>query len=114
MRNEQIKDDWIRRLVQSEEYEIPSELEEKINRKMNGTLNVRPLWRRKLIWIPASVVLLAFFFVPFLGEKPEIRTISFQSVRKPTVIKTEFELKDKNIKIVWFQKQNFNVRTAWQ
>lgn len=113
MRNEQINDEWIRNLVQSEEFEIPDDLERKIGRNLKETRRKRPLRERKLVWIPAAA-LLFLLFMPLLWKKPEARMISFRSTGKPTIIKTEFELKDKNIKIVWFQKQNFNVRTAWQ
>ena len=106
MTDKQNIDDKITKLVQSLESEIPAPVEEKLRAK---TVTIRPVYkirvkRRPLfigILTSAAVILFAFLFLfPLLQKR-----------REPQIaeIRTEFELRDKNIKIIFIQKSDFNL-----
>ncbi len=102
-------DDKISSLVRSLEHEIPAGLEQEARRAVQvKTPQPHLFLRHPLLWATglASAALLLvgmLFLYPQLKKKPE-----------PLIseIRTEFEIKDKNIKIIWIQKKDFELRTA--
>jgi len=105
MHDEQKLDERIARLVRSVAAEVPPEVEAKI-REAAAALRPRAkrIWLRRPFWLAlvpsaAAVVLAAVALLP--------------PPRKPAEpiaeIRTEFELADKNIKIVFIQKPDFNL-----
>jgi len=103
-----IDDESIADLVRSVRYEIPGAVEAKVTAAMDKKKNV-PRTGRSFLWYPVSAVLAmliivsVFIFRPFVGNRVESPT-------PITEIKTELELADKNIKIIWVQKENFKLR----
>ncbi|MGA2585746.1 MAG: hypothetical protein ABSF88_01765 [Candidatus Aminicenantales bacterium] len=105
MSDDKILDEQISRLVRSVERTVPPLVETRILAAAEGlrpragiSFMRRPLW---LALIPgaAAVILAALFWLPI-----------FQKPRQPiSEIRTEFELPDKNIKIIFFQKPDFNL-----
>lgn len=105
-----IDDENISRLVRSVKYDIPPVVEDKIDHAITNWGKVKkPSRRWAFTWYPAAaaltaaIVIAALFVIrPFTGSSIEPAPI--------TEIRTEFELKDKNIKIIWFQKKDFELR----
>lgn len=106
MANNQNIDEKITKLVRSVESEIPAPVEEKLRAKIVVT---RPVYKirvkRKPFFIgiltSAALILFAFFFLfPLLQKR-----------REPQIaeIRTEFEIRDKNIKIIFIQRSDFNL-----
>jgi len=106
MANKKNIDEKITRLVQSIESDIPASVEEKL---IATAETIRPLHRTRIKRLPlslgiltsAAMILFAFLFLfpLFHGNaEPQI-----------TEIITEFELRDKNIKIIFIQSQDFNL-----
>jgi len=116
MSDERRLDEKIAGLVLSVREQVPAALEERIraaadatrpNREILGRLWLRPggFPRRRtgiLALVPAAAVcaLAAFLLIPIL-KKPPVSPIS--------EIRTEFEIADKNIKIVFIQKPDFSL-----
>jgi len=106
MTNNQNIDEKITKLVQSVESEIPAPVEEKLRVKAEIILPVYkiPVKPRPLfigILTSAAVILFAFLFLfPVLQKR-----------REPQIaeIRTEFEIRDKNIKIIFIQRSDFNL-----
>lgn len=99
-------DEQISRLVQSIESDIPASVEEEL---MAAAETVRPFQRIRIKRLPlsmgiltgAAMIILAFLFLfPLFYRAPEPLV---------TEIITEFELRDKNIKIIFIQSQDFNL-----
>ncbi len=106
MADNRVFDNRISELLRDTDRNIPAECEIKI-RTTASSVRFRPrlsFIRRPffLILVPAAaaVLLLVFLLLPAL-RKPPAPQIS--------EIRTEFELADKNIKIVFFQKSDFNL-----
>ena len=106
MANRKNIDEKISRLVQSIESDIPAGVEEKL---MKTTETIRPFQRIKIKPLPLSIgiltsaamIILAFLFLfPLFHTAPEPQI---------TEIITEFELRDKNIKIIFIQSHDFNL-----
>ncbi len=106
MTDKQNIDEKIAKLVQSRETEIPAPVEEKIRAKAE---TIRPVYKIRVkprplfigILTSAAVILVAFLFLfPLLQKR-----------REPQIaeIRTEFELRDKNIKIIFIQRSDFNL-----
>ena len=107
-----ITDETISRLLQTVRYDIPPALEDRLDFTIVGweKREQKKITRRRFfVWYPAAAVLTAsvliaalFIFKPFAGDSSAPAALS--------EIRTEFELKDKNIKIIWFQKKDFELR----
>jgi len=106
MANKKNIDEKISRIVRSIESGIPASVEEKL---LAAAESIRPFQRIRLKPLPlylgiltsAAMILLAFLFLfPLFHRVPEPRI---------TEIITEFELRDKNIKIIFIQSQDFNL-----
>jgi hypothetical protein len=106
MVNNQNIDEKIAKLVQSRETEIPVQVEEKIRAK---AVTIRPARKIRVkprplfigIMTSAAMILFAFLILfPMLQKR-----------REPQIaeIRTEFELRDKNIKIIFIQRSDFNL-----
>ncbi len=116
MSDERRFDEEIAGLVLSVREQVPAALEERIraaaettrpNRGILGRRWLRPggfprRRTRMLAFVPAAAVcaVAAFLLIPIL-KKPPVSRIS--------EIRTEFEIPDKNIKIVFFQKPDFKL-----
>jgi hypothetical protein len=111
MDKKKINDEMISTLVRSVQYNVPESVEEQVNAFMDKTKTRKArLFKRPLLWYPvsaaAAIVIIAALaiFQPFVNKKPiDLGT-------PITEIKTEFELRDKNIKILWVQKKDFKLR----
>lgn len=108
--NFKIDDEKISQLVRSVKYDLPSYVEDRLERTIANWGKDKKISRKwSLSWYPAAAALAAaiiiaalFIFQPFVKNSTETAPI--------TEIRTEFELKDKNIKIIWFQKKDFELR----
>ena len=106
MANKQNIDERIARLVRSVEADIPVSIEEKLQlaeatlRPRHKILRRRPLFYVGILSSAAAVLLLFVFLFPLFRGVPESRI---------TEIRTEFELRDKNIKIIFIQKKDFSL-----
>ena len=99
-------DKELRELVRSVECGIPQAIEEKL-RAAAAALRTRP--RSRLIHRPlvlASLSGAAIFFLAFLFILPSLHRNKAPQIAE---IRTEFELADKNIKIIFVQKPDFPV-----
>jgi hypothetical protein len=106
MANKKNIDEKITRLVQSIESDVPASVEEKL---IATAESLRPHHRIRTKRLPlslgiltsAAMILLAFLFLfPLFYKNAEPQI---------TEIITEFELKDKNIKIIFIQSLDFNL-----
>jgi hypothetical protein len=106
MANKKNIDEKISRIVQSIESDIPASIEEKL---LAAADTIRPFHRTKIKRLPlslgiltsAAIIILAFLFLfPLFHRNAEPQI---------TEIITEFELRDKNIKIIFIQSQDFNL-----
>ncbi|MGZ7046146.1 MAG: hypothetical protein ACXVJK_07470 [Candidatus Aminicenantales bacterium] len=106
MENHDRFDEELAKLVRSVERSVPPDVEHKLQ-VAAATLRPRrrnPLIRRPLLLaaLPAvAIVVLAFLFIVRPARGPEVPQIS--------EIRTEFEIADKNITIVFVQRPDFPV-----
>lgn len=106
MNNDKDFDRKIAELVRSVEVEIPASVEEKLKmveeagRPRSIILRKRPVFYLGILSGVAAVLLLFVFLVPLFRGVPESPI---------SEIRTEFELKDKNIKIIFIQRKDFNL-----
>ncbi|MCK5003555.1 MAG: hypothetical protein KAS21_00605 [Candidatus Aminicenantes bacterium] len=110
--NKKIKDEDIKVILNSMDFDIPSEIDAKVN-EMIYSENLPAGFFKKLLrtsnpfikWVPAFasiLLLITLGLIQLNRNAPE---------RKPlSEIKIEYELKDKNIKIIWVKKENFLLR----
>ena len=111
MDNKKIDDEMISTLVRSVQYKLPESVEEQVNAAMAKTKTRKfRLLKRPLFWYPVSaaaamvIIAVLVIFQPFFSNK------TVEPDTPITEIKTEFELRDKNIKILWIQKKDFKLR----
>jgi hypothetical protein len=110
MDKQKLDDKVISSLVQSVKYKIPDSVEEHVNAHMAKLKDGRTTkFRRSVFWYPLSavamlIIVFLLIFQPFVDKE------SFGSSTPITEIKTEFQLTDKNIKILWIQKKEFQLR----
>ena len=106
MADKQNIDEKIAKLVQSLETDIPAPVEEDLQAKAETILPVHKvrIKRRPLfigILTSAAVILFALLFLfPMLQKRHEPQIAE---------IRTEFEIRDKNIKIIFIQRRDFNL-----
>jgi len=102
-----IDDQRISKLVQSVSFQIP----ETVEARVTAAINKRKKTKRVLkpyLWYPVSaaiailIIAAIFVFLPFMKNTAE-------EVTPITEIKTELELTDANIKIIWVQKKDFKL-----
>jgi hypothetical protein len=106
MKNKQKIDERIAQLVKRVESDIPSALEEKLQlveetlRPRAKILRKRPMFYLGIFSSAAVVLLLFVFLFPLFQGVPEAPI---------SEIRTEFELRDKNIKIIFIQREDFDL-----
>lgn len=106
MTNNQDTDKKIIKLVKSVEADIPAAVDEKLRmvqgimRPRHRILRKRPILCLGILSSAAAVLLLVLFLFPLIRGVPE-----------PPIseIRTEFELRDKNIKIIFIQRKDFSL-----
>ncbi|MCK5221485.1 MAG: hypothetical protein KAR14_07895 [Candidatus Aminicenantes bacterium] len=110
--NNKISDEDIKRSLNSLNFDIPPDIEKRVDDLIDKEGQNQNYFRSFvnrinpfIKWVPAylALFLLMIFGVSHLKKNPE------QS-NYPKEIKIEYELKDKNIKIIWIKKQNFSLR----
>jgi hypothetical protein len=105
--NDSKLDERIAGLVRSVELDLPGGLDDRV-RAAAGSIapNPRPASRagRRALWevlVPSA----AFVLAAALLVLPSLRPAAASPISE---IRTEFELADKNIKVIFFQKPDFN------
>ena len=106
MVNKKNIDEEITRLVQSIEAPIPSKIENELRTKTERLKPKHRIWSKRLV-LPLGVITSAamiIFIVLFLFSP-------IQKISEPLIseIYTEFEIKDKNIKIIFVQRRDFSL-----
>jgi hypothetical protein len=99
-------DQFISSSLEKNELEIPPEVQESLQRRVAALTDQprRSAWRWVKIWAPLLVAALLVLVVslPLLfPPQPAIKKIS--------QIRTEFSIPEKNIKIVWVQRDDFHL-----
>lgn len=102
-----IDDQRISKLVQSVSFKIPETVEARVTAAMNKKKKTRRVLEPYL-WYPVSAVLAMIIIAAIFVFQPIMKN-SAEEVTPITEIKTEFELTDKNIKIIWVQKKDFKL-----
>ena len=102
-----LEDNKIKDLVSSVQFEPPRAIERKINYAIKEALSrkqSKPRWFYKVLVPVAMGIIFALLMVypPQKSNQPRKQQIS--------EIRTEFHIKDKNIKIIWIQTNNFKLR----
>ena len=109
-------------LVRSVKYRVPEDLDHRLAHMMDTDEPHVPARKRRFAFRPAlAAAMLVFIAVLTViivnrGHGP-VDEYAAATNGKPAMaenkideIKTEFEIKNKNIKILWVQKQNFKLR----
>ena len=98
-------DKEITRLVQSVEVQIPSKIENELRTKTETLKPRHRIWSNRLV-LPLGVVTSAAMIITFVF----FLLSPIQKSSDPIIseIYTEFEIKDKNIKIIFVQSRDFN------
>lgn len=111
MANKEIDDEMISTLVRSVQYKVPDSIEEQVNASMAKTKTWKTwLFKRPLLWYPVSAVAALVIIAVLVIFQPFVNKKAIDPGTPITEIKTEFELRDKNIKILWVQKKDFKLR----
>jgi hypothetical protein len=111
MDKKKIDDEMISTLVRSVQYKIPDSIEEQVNASMVETKTGKPwLFKRPLFWYPVSAAAAMVIIATLVIFQPVVNKETIDQGTPITEIKTEFELRDKNIKILWVQKKDFKLR----
>ena len=105
MFNKKNIDGEITRLVQSVEAHIPSKVENELRIKTERLKPKHRIWSKRLV-LPLGVVTSAAMIITFVL----LLLSPIQKSSDPLIneIYTEFEIKDKNIKIIFVQSRDFN------
>ncbi|MBN2346830.1 MAG: hypothetical protein JXO51_10620 [Candidatus Aminicenantes bacterium] len=106
MKDEEL-DKFVSRTLEKAEEEVPAALRDGVRRQAAAAAAPPRPWRRLAFWgsLAAAAFLLAVLFLPplFPPRVPE---------RKIRRIRTEFTIPDKNIRIVWVQRDDFRLPEA--
>lgn len=105
-------DDLISEQVRSVRPKVPSLLEERVREALQDAerqqrLPVTRGWRSH--WLPLSAVAVLLLTIGFFLFRLYFRRAAVQE-SPVSEIKTEFVLAEQNIKILWYQKKNFDPR----
>jgi hypothetical protein len=106
MKNEEL-DKFVYHNLEKLELEIPAEVQNILQRRI-ATIADQPrpkVWKRIAFWasLSAATLLLAVASLPLLFP-PRIPE------KKISQIRTEFSIPEKNIKIIWVQRDDFHLR----
>lgn len=103
-------DPFITDMVQSVEHHLPAEVEDSLTQKLVQASTAKK--RQKLRWWYSPALAAALLFMAILMQP------LFKSTAPADTpideIRTEFVIKAKNIKIIWFQKKDFQLRRTNQ
>jgi hypothetical protein len=105
MKNDDL-DKFISRNLGKLELEVPPEVQSSVRRRV-AALADRPrpaAWKRIALWTPvlaATLLVVGVSISMLFPHRPEIKKIS--------QIRTEFSIPEKNIKIVWVQRDDFHL-----
>ncbi len=107
--NNEIKDEDIKRIMDSLETEIPEEVDIRVNEMIRHETVSRGSFRSFFTdmnpfikWSPAVVSVILLMVLGFFQLRTDIPE------NKPMQeIRIEYEIKDKNIKILWVKKEEF-------
>ncbi len=107
-------DQTISRSVQAVRYHVPDELDNRVTQSIiNASVSSSPSSVSPIFWFKFSIstaVVMALIAI-FIFIVPGIETnVPQTSTNQISEIKTEFELSDKNIKVLWVQKKDFTIR----
>ncbi len=110
--SKKIKDEDIRDVLNSMNFDIPLEIDKKVNEIIYSE-SIQAGFLRRIFrtsnpiikWIPAFASIILIITLGLIQSNrnvPERKLLS--------EINIEYELKDKNIKIIWVKKENFLLR----
>jgi len=108
MQNNDSFDEELKSIVRSVEHEVPPGLVEKVRAAAEArrTQFRSPFSRIRRPIVLASLSVAAIIFLAFLFIPPSVHRHAAPQIAE---IRTEFELADKNIKIIFVQKPDFPV-----
>ncbi len=99
-------DRFIVSALERSQAEVPAALRRQVRERVGSTTPMPRLlaWRRIVFWGPllAAAALIVAFSLPLLYPPRAAE-------KKITQIRTEFNLPDKNIKIIWVQRDDFQL-----
>ena len=113
-RSDDVDDEKISSLVRSVKFKIPGYVERRIDDAIDLAVSqqsVKQKNKRLVLWYPLSaaaaiaIIIVLLILQPFAAKNPP------EPNPQITEIKTQFELKDKNIKILWVQKKDFELKS---
>jgi hypothetical protein len=97
-------DRWIVSALERSQADVPAALRRQVREKVESTTPVPRLrvWKRIVFWGPllAAAALIVAFSLPLLYPPRAAE-------KKIAQIRTEFSIPDKNIKIIWVQRDDF-------
>ena len=104
MKNDDL-DRFISRNLEKNELEIPCAVQNNVRRRIAALANQprRLGWRWMKIWVPLLAAALLVFVVSLSLHFPPQ-----SEIKKISQIRTEFTISDKNIKIIWVQRDDFH------
>lgn len=103
-----IDNNEISRWVRSVEHQVPEKVEINLRNRIQESIYLKKQkMKRRILWYPVSVFSLALIILV-------LSIPSFQSKNKNglsiTEIRTDLEIQNKDIKIIWIQKKDFYIR----
>jgi len=105
MKNDEL-DEFISRNLEKYELEIPDIAQDRVRRRVTASVErpLRAAWKRNALWgsLLAAAILAFVIALPQLFP-PE------PAARKISQIRTEFSIPEKNIKIIWVQRDDFHM-----
>jgi len=108
-KNNKFDDQMISNIVQSVSYQIPETVEARVTAAINK--NIKKKTKRVLkpyLWYPVSAAIAILIIAAIFVFKPFMKNTA-EEVTPITEIKTELELTETNIKIIWVQKKDFKL-----
>jgi len=105
MKNDEL-DRFISQNLEKYELEIPDIVQEQVRRRVAAALErpLRAAWKRSALWgalLAAAILVFVIALPQFFPPVPAARKIS--------QIRTEFSIPEKNIKIIWVQRADFQM-----
>jgi hypothetical protein len=106
MKNDDL-DKFISRSLEKLELEIPPEVQENVRQRVASLTDPpqQSSWKWVKIWAPLLAAAMVVLIVSLPLLFPPMRAI-----KKISQIRTEFSIPEKNIKIIWVQRDDFHLR----
>lgn len=103
-----INNEEISRWVRSVEHQVPEKVEKNLRSRIQESIYLKKQkMKKRILWYPVSAFSLVLIALALVIP-------SFQPKNKNglliTEIRTDLEIQNKNIKIIWIQKKDFNLR----